>query len=448
MKKNDIIELTITAMSSEGNGIGRYDGLAVFVPLTAVGDVCKVRILKVKSNCAFGKLEELISGSADRCEPDCAVFSKCGGCAYRHITYSAELGIKKQRVEDCIRRIGGIDMSPVCIVGADSPERYRNKAQYPVSSDYTVGFYRNHSHDIIASGDCKLQPEVFYKITELFTEWIKSKKLSVYNEENGKGLIRHLYLRFAEATNEIMVAVVINGNNLPDSDELVTLLKNEIGEQLKTVVLNINKSKTNVILGDSCKTLYGEGYIFDILCGVRVRINPLSFYQVNRTMAEKLYKKAAEYAEPGGKTVLDLYCGAGTIGLSMADGAKEIIGVEIIEEAVKDAEFNAENNGIKNTRFVCADAAKAAESLKNEGIKPDVVIVDPPRKGCSEELIHTIAEDFCPERVVYVSCDPATLARDLKIFNNLGYELIEYTPFDLFPRTYHVETVAKLERNI
>lgn len=446
MKKNDIIELTITAMSSEGSGIGRYNGLAVFVPMSAIGDRLTVKILKVKSNCAFGKIESIIEPSGDRCTPDCTAFSKCGGCVYRHITYSAELEIKKQRVEDCIRRIGGVDMRPVGIVGADSSERYRNKAQYPVSNDYTVGFYRNHSHDIIASGDCKLQPEVFYKITELFTEWIKSKKLSVYNEESGKGLIRHLYLRFAEATNEIMVAVVINGNSLPESNELVTLLKNEIGEQLKTVVLNINKAKTNVILGDSCKTLYGEGYIFDILCGVRVRINPLSFYQVNRTMAEKLYNKAAEYAEPEGKTVLDLYCGAGTIGLSMADRAKKILGVEIIPEAVKDAEFNAENNGIKNARFVCADATKAAENLKNQGIKPDVVIVDPPRKGCSEELVRTIAKDFCPERVVYVSCDPATLARDVKIFETLGYKLKEYTAFDLFPRTHHVETVAKLER--
>ncbi len=446
MKKNDIIELTVTAMSSEGSGIGRYDGLAVFVPMAAVGDVCKVRILKVKSNCAFGKVESIEEPSSDRCEPDCAVFSKCGGCVYRHINYDAELKIKKQRVEDCIRRIGGIDMSPVGIVGADSPERYRNKAQYPVSSEYTVGFYRNHSHDIIASGDCKLQPEVFYKITELFTKFIKEKNLSVYDEKTGKGLIRHLYLRIAEETREIMVSVVINGDNLPFADELCNILKNSIGDSLKTVVLNINKAKTNVILGDKCKTIFGDGHIFDILCGVKVRINPLSFYQVNRTMAEKLYNKAAEYAQPEDKTVLDLYCGAGTIGLSMADKAKDIIGVEIIPEAVRDAEFNAGNNEIRNARFICSDAAKAAEELKSEGVKPDVVILDPPRKGCSEELLHTVAKGFCPERLVYVSCDPATLARDVKIFETLGYKLNEYTAFDLFPRTHHVETVACLIR--
>ena len=211
MKKNDIIELTVTAMSSEGSGIGRYDGLAVFVPLSAVGDRLSVKILKVKSNCAFGKIESIVEPSADRCAPDCAVFSKCGGCVYRHINYEAELKIKKQRVEDCVRRIGGIDMSPAMIVGAENPERYRNKAQYPVSSDYTVGFYRNHSHDIISSGDCKLQPEVFYQITELFTKFIKEKNLSVFDEKSGRGLIRHLYLRIAEATGEIMVSVKSNG---------------------------------------------------------------------------------------------------------------------------------------------------------------------------------------------------------------------------------------------
>ena len=446
MKKNDIIELAITAMSSEGSGIGRYEGLAVFVPLTAVGDRVSVKILKVKSNVAYGKIEKIIEPSTDRTEPDCAVFSKCGGCSYRHIGYDAELKIKKQRVEDCIKRIGKIDMDARDIVG-ESPERYRNKAQYPVAADYSVGFYRNHSHDIIASGDCLLQPAVFYKITELFKDFIKSKSLSVYNEESGKGLIRHLYLRQAEATGEIMVSVVINGENLPYFDELLEILKAQIGDSFKTLVLNINKAKTNVILGDRCKTLYGDGVIFDVLCGVKVRINPLSFYQVNRKMAEKLYQKAAEYAEPDGKAVLDLYCGAGTIGLSMAKAAREVIGVEIIPEAVRDAEFNAKNNGIENARFICGDAAAAAKSLKAEKIRPDVVVLDPPRKGCSEELLKTVASDFCPERVVYVSCDPATLARDIKILEDLGYKLAEYTAFDLFPRTHHVETVALLTIN-
>ncbi len=443
MTKNDIIKLDVTAMSSEGSGIGRYEGLAVFVPQAAIGDTLEVKILKVKSNCAFGKIERIISPSTDRIEPDCPVFSKCGGCVYRHISYASELKIKEQRVEDCVRRIGKLDMSPNKIVGGEE-QRYRNKAQYPVSDDFMVGFYANHSHRIIRSGDCRLQPEIFYDITELFCEFLKENNISVYNEEKGRGLVRHLYIRLAEKTGEIMVCVVINGESLPNSDMLISALREKIGVRLKTVVLNVNQAKTNVILGNKNKTLYGEGVIYDILCGVRVRINPLSFYQVNRKMAERLYDKAKEYAIPKDKVILDLYCGAGTIGLSMANEAKQIIGVEIIPEAVKDAEFNAEVNGISNARFVCADAAKAADSLKNEGISPDVVILDPPRKGCSEELIHTIAEDFAPERIVYVSCDPATLARDLSLFEALGYKLREYAPFDLFPRTAHVETVCSL----
>ena len=445
MKKNDFIELEITAMSSEGSGIGRYEGLAVFVPMTAIGDRIKAKILKVKSNCAFGKVEEIITASPDRRDIDCAAFSKCGGCVYRHISYEAELRAKQKKVEDAVKRIGGINMEPQPIC-SDTPFRYRNKAQYPVSEDYTVGFYASHSHRIIPSGDCRLQPEEFYKISQIFTEWIKGKKLSVYNEQTGKGLIRHLYLRLAVATNELMVCVVINGDSLPDSDELVKLLLEKTGERLKAVVLNINKAKTNVILGNKCKNLYGDGYIYDILCGIKVRIDPLSFYQVNRDMAERLYKKAAEYVKPKGKTLLDLYCGAGTIGLSMADKAKEIIGVEIVPEAVKDAKFNARNNNITNARFICFDAANAAEALNKEGISPEVIIVDPPRKGCSEELLKIIANDFCPERLVYISCDPATLGRDIKILSSLGYELKEYMPFDLFPRTSHIETVALLSR--
>ncbi len=445
MKKNDIITLTVTAMSSEGSGIGRYEGIAVFVPQTAVGDTAEVKILKVKSNCAYGRLERLLAPSPDRAQPDCPVFSRCGGCVYRHISYEAELKIKSQRVEDCIRRIGKTAMSPMPICSGTAA-RYRNKAQYPVASDCTVGFYANHSHRIIPSGDCRLQPEIFGKITELFCRFLKEKDISVYSEETGRGLVRHLYIRHAEKTGEIMVAVVINGESLPESECLISSLRREIGEALKTVVLNINRERTNVILGNKNKTLYGEGVIYDILCGVRVRINPLSFYQVNRNMAERLYEKAREYAAPEGKILLDLYCGAGTIGLSMAKEAKSLIGVEIIPEAVRDAEFNAETNGIRNARFVSADAAKAAEKLKKEGISPDVVILDPPRKGCSAELLHTVAEDFSPERIVYVSCDPATLARDLNILEGLGYKLIEYTPFDLFPRTAHVETVALLSR--
>ncbi|MBR4116701.1 MAG: 23S rRNA (uracil(1939)-C(5))-methyltransferase RlmD, partial [Clostridia bacterium] len=278
------------------------------------------------------------------------------------------------------------------------------------------------------------------------TDWAKEKDLSIYNEAENKGFLRHIYIRKAAETHEIMVCLVINGDFLPESASLVEKLQAICGSDLQSVQININKKDTNVILGDTCKTVYGSDYITDILCGVKVRLSPLSFYQVNHTMAEMLYEKAKEYANPYGKNIIDLYCGAGTIGLSMASESASIIGVEIVPEAIKDAQFNAKNNGIENARFICADATAAAEQLANEGITADVVIVDPPRKGCTPEVIETIANHFKPERVVYVSCDSATLARDIKIFGEKGYKLVEYTPCDLFPRTAHVETVALLSR--
>lgn len=446
MQKNDEIILNVTDVTNEGSGVGKSGGMAVFVPLTAVGDKARVKILKVKKNYAFGKLIEIIEPSADRITPDCPVFNKCGGCVFRHISYEAELNLKASKVYEVIKRIGGIDLKPQSILYGDNTDRYRNKAQFPVDLDGAAGFYAFHSHRIVPCSDCKLQPLEFGEIVEICEKWIERNKISIYNEENSKGLLRHIYIRKAEQTGEIMLTLVINGDSLPYADRLVSALNQAFDENLKSLQININKENTNVILGDKCKTLYGESYITDILCDVKVRLSALSFYQVNRTMAEKLYKKAAEYAEPKDKNILDLYCGAGTIGLSMARQAKSVIGVEIIPVAVKDAEYNARLNGIENARFICADAAKAAEELAKENIKTDVVIVDPPRKGCSAELIDTIANKFSPERVVYVSCDPATLARDVKIFGELGYRLLEYTPCDLFPRTSHIETVALLKK--
>lgn len=446
MQKNDEIEIEITDMTDEGSGIGRYDGMAVFVPCTAVGDRARVLVLKVKKTYAYGKLLKLIVPSPDRAENDCPSFNRCGGCVYRHISYDAECRIKYNRVYEAVKRIGGVDLKPREIIGSDSPDRYRNKAQYPVAGDGALGFYAFHSHRIIPCGECALQPELFGKITAAVTEWIRERGISVYNEQTHKGLLRHIYLRIAEKTGEIMAVAVINGEKLPFAEDFVNRLFAVCGESLKSVQLNTNRERTNVILGDKCKTLYGGDYITDILCGVKVRLSPLSFYQVNRATAEKLYKKAAEYAAPDGKVILDLYCGAGTIGLSMAKKAKRIIGAEIVPEAVEDARYNAKLNGIENAEFICADSAKAAALLKDRGLKPEVVILDPPRKGCSAELINTVAEDFSPERVVYVSCDPATLARDIKIFTEKGYSLTEYTPVDMFPRTAHIECCALLCR--
>ncbi len=444
MQKNDEIILNVTDVTNEGSGVGKYDGMAIFVPLTAVGDTVKVKILKVKKSYAFGKLLEIITPSPDRVTPDCPVFNQCGGCAFRHISYEAELKIKENKVYEAIKRIGGVDLAPNPIMFDESSNRYRNKAQLPISNDGCAGFFAFHSHRIIPIDDCKLQPEEFKSIINICEKWIKRHNISIYSEENGNGLMRHIYLRKAEKTQETMVVFVINGDAVPFADEIISELKGILGNSLKSVQLNINKKNTNVILGEECKVIYGEAYITDILCDVKVRLSPLSFYQVNRNMAEKLYRKAAKYANPSAKNLLDLYCGTGTIGLSMANTAKSVIGVEIIPDAIKDAEFNAKINGIKNTRFICGDAAKAAEKLSEEKIKTDIVIVDPPRKGCSPQLIETISKDFSPERVVYVSCDPATLARDIKLFDTFGYKLIEYTPCDLFPRTSHVETVALL----
>lgn len=445
MKKNDEIILEIDGYTSEGSGVGHIDGMAVFVPLTAVGDTVRVKILKIKKTYCYGKAIEILTASADRITPDCPVFSRCGGCVYRHISYEAEKKIKSDKVYNAIKRIGGIDLAPNEIIGAKNENGYRNKAQYPISENGNVGFYGTHSHRVIECENCLLQPEIFENICRVITDFLKENNISIYNEDVHTGLVRHIYLRNAAKTGEIMVVLVINGDTLPLADTLVQKLKELLGEKLKSVQLNINKKDTNVILGDKCITLWGDTYITDILCDVKVRISPLSFYQVNRDMAEALYKKAAEYADCADKTVLDLYCGAGTIGLSMAKTAKKIIGVEIIPDAVHDAKINAKENGIDNAEFICGDAAAAALKLAERGEKPDVVIVDPPRKGCEEALLNTIANDFSPEKIVYVSCDPSTLARDIAILSKLGYTLQEYTPVDLFPRTSHVETVALLK---
>ncbi len=446
MKKNDIIELEITDISSEGSGIGKYEGQAIFVPLTAVGDRIRARVLKVKKNYAFAKCEEIIVPSEHRIDTDCGVFARCGGCVFRHISYENEAALKQNRVTQTMKRIGKVTLEAQPIIFAANPDRYRNKALYPVAEGGEIGFYSHHSHRAIPCGDCLLHPEIFDKAGEVFTAFVKKHNISVYNEETHSGLLRHFYLRYGKETGEIMVGIVINGNDLPHKNELVGDLKNALGENLKSVILNINTKKTNVVLGDKNILLFGKEYIYDVLCGVKVRISPHSFYQVNHDMAERLYKKAAEYAEPLGKNILDLYCGAGTIGLSMAREAKSIIGVEIIAAAVRDANINAKENGITNARFICGDARVAAEQLRNENISADVVILDPPRKGCEEALLHTVANDFAPERIVYVSCDVATLARDTAILETLGYKLQEYTPVDLFPRTAHVETVALLSR--
>ena len=447
VNKNDEFKLNITGYTSEGGGIGKFDGQAIFVENTAVGDEILCHIIKAKKTYAIGKAIKIIKPSKSRIEPECDTFKCCGGCSFGHIKYEEELKYKAQKVEDAFKRIGGLSPEFKPIISSPETTRYRNKAQYPVRREngiLNIGFYAKKSHRVIDGGDCLLQPEDFTRIIEIFKSWINENNITVYNEEIGIGLLRHIYLRKAFSTGEIMVCAVINGVALPNSNELLEKLISVEG--FKTLVVNINREKTNVVLGEKCINLYGDGYITDILSGVKIKLSPLSFYQVNRNGAELLYKKAAEYVAPTpDQTVLDLYCGTGTIGLSMAKNIKSLIGVEIIPEAIEDAKANAKLNNIENATFICGDASVAAEKLKNEGIKPDTIILDPPRKGCAEELLKTVAQ-INPQKIVYVSCDPATLARDCARLSVLGYEVKEVTPVDMFPRTHHVETVALITK--
>ena len=452
MKKNDIVKIKITSATAEGSGVGKTeDNIVVFVPMTAIGDEIEARILKVKKTYAFGKIEKIITPSAARISPDCPNFSKCGGCVWRHISYDEELKIKSQKVKDAVERIGGISTEFRPIIGSDRVNRYRNKAQFPFGKDKeggaVIGFYAFHSHRIIDCDDCALQPEIFKTVMDVTRDFIERTNTDIYDESTGKGRLRHLYIRLGEVTNELMVCYVVNGNGLKQEDMLVKMLRESL-PNLKTVVFNSNREKTNVILGNKNRVAYGKGYITDVLCRLKFKISPFSFWQVNRAQAEKLYSKAKEYAKlSGDEVLLDLYCGTGTIGLTMAQDCKQLVGVEIVEDAVNDAKANAEANGINNARFICADAPTAAEQLRKEGTAPDVVILDPPRKGCGEELVKTIRK-MNPKRVVYVSCDPATLARDLKYFAENGYITQEVTPCDMFPRTAHCETVVLLSRKM
>lgn len=448
VKKNDRVPLLIESCSANGSGVGRYDGMAIFVPATAPGDEITAHILKAKKTYAFAKVESIVKPSPDRIEPKCPVYLRCGGCAFSHMNYAAEAKIKAEHVAECFRRIGGVEPQLEPIIAAESDEHYRNKAQYPVAmqdGELKLGFFSPHSHRVVHCPDCLLQPPEFADILGVFTDYIKQFRVPVYDETTHRGLLRHIYLRKGEASGEIMVCAVINGKSLPAEDRLAEMLT-AANKHIKSIIINSNTRDTNVILGGECRTVWGSDCITDILCSLRFRISPLSFYQVNRTQAERLYNKAAEYASlTGEETVLDLYCGAGTIGLSMASKAKKLIGVEIVPEAIEDAKVNAHLNGVENAEFICGDATAAAQVLKSKGVRPDVIVLDPPRKGCSPDMLATAAA-MQPERIVYVSCDPATLARDCGAFADLGYHAAKATPVDMFPRTGHVETVCLLSR--
>ncbi len=456
LKKNQFVELTVTGITGEGSGVARYvsedypaPGFVVFIPGTALGDRLICRIVKVLKNHAFGIVEELLVPSSDRLpQVDCPAFGRCGGCNWRHVTYEAECRYKQNWVQDTMRRVGAVEAPVLPLIGGDHPDRYRNKAQFPVAEGTDgplIGFFAPRSHRIIPCRDCRLQPKGYAAVLDAVDAWMRASGAAAYDEERHTGLVRHIYIRQAAVTGEMMVCLVCTKAKLPEVDTLIERMQ-QAAPALVSLTVNINPERTNVILGSRNVTLWGADSIVDRLCGLHFRLSPHSFYQVNHAQTEKLYRLAAQAAGLTGKeTLLDLYCGTGTIGLSMAHTAGCVIGVEVVEAAVRDARRNAAANHIRNARFICADAAQAAAQLKKEGTHPDVVILDPPRKGCSPDLIDTVAE-MAPSRVVYVSCDPATLARDLRLFAEKGYRTQWVQPVDLFPRTAHVENVASLTK--
>lgn len=448
MNKNDICTLEITSISNDGAGVGRdEDGKVVFVPMTAVGDICRVKILKAKSSYSYGKIEEILTPSPDRTENDCPVFGRCGGCTLRHISYEAEARAKDDFVKDAFTRIGGLEPEFLPFIKNDDTDRYRNKAQYPIGRDkegnVICGFYATNSHRITPCGDCVLQPEIFSEIVSFIREYIQSNKLSVYNEAENKGVMRHICLRKGHYSGEINVTLVAR-RKIPELQRLSKELMAKFPD-IKGVVLNINKQDTNVIMGDEEILLAGTSEILDTMCGNTVSVSPRSFYQVNTPMAERLYNIAKEFAGPKDKVIADIYCGIGTIGLSMAKEAKRVIGVEIVESAVENAKKNAELNGFDNAEFYRADAESAADIIKNAGLKPDVVILDPARKGCEGRTLESIAA-LRAERIVMISCNPATAARDCKALSELGYRCEKVRGVDLFSRTGHVECVVLMSR--
>lgn len=456
LEKNDIVRLTISDIGTDGEGIGKVDGYTLFVKDAVIGDTITARVIKLKKNYGYGRLMEVIEPSKDRVEPVCPVARQCGGCQIQQMSYDAQLDFKRKLVEGNLRRIGGFpDINVLPVIGMDEPYHYRNKAQYPVGRDkdgnVVIGFYAGRTHCIIDNQDCAIGARENVKILTAIRDYINENKVSVYDENTGNGAVRHILIRKGFHTGQVMVCIVVNGESLPQEDKLVAKLtglelwENE-GGNIYSVMININRENTNVILGDRCRTLWGKDYIEDSINGITFQISPLSFYQVNPVQTEKLYGKALEYAGlTGNEVVWDMYCGIGTISLIMATRAKKVYGVEIVPAAIENAKNNARINGLDNAEFYVGKSEEIAPKLAEQGAVPDVIVVDPPRKGCDEALLDTIVK-MQPERVVYVSCDSATLARDLKYLAARGYEVKTVQPVDQFCHTVHVESVVLLSQ--
>ena len=443
LEKNKVYRARVEGYTSEGLGVARIDGQAVFVHRALRGEDCDVLLLKVLKNAAFGKVVKVHEPSPHRVEPDCPYYGKCGGCDFRHMDREEELYAKKTRVQDALRRIGGSDVQVEEILAGERLH-YRNKSQFPIAADGTVGFYKARSHQVIPVENCLLQKVDANNVQLKFDRYIRLYNVSCYDERTQQGLLRHLYVR-TNGAGESLVCIFANGRELPHEAELVALLR-EASPRIVGVVLGVNTQPTGAILGKEYRTLWGTDVLTDELCGLTFRLSVPSFYQVNREMAEVLYAKAVEFAAlTGTETVLDLYCGAGTITQVMARHAGRVIGAEIVPEAIEDAKENAKRNGVENVEFFCGDASAVAADFAAKGLRPDVICVDPPRKGLAPEVVRAAAQ-MAPRRIVYVSCDPATLARDVKLFAAEGYDAVRAAAVDMFPGTANVESVVALER--
>ena len=447
--KNQIYEAEIVDYTAEGQGVAKIEGCAVFIPNAIVGEKCRVRIEKAQKTWAAGKIVELLEKSPHRVNRECPAAKLCGGCDFWHMDYQEETRLKAERVRGCLNRIGGETLESLPILSAPTCYGYRNKAQYPVSSKKGrayAGFFRAGTHSVVENERCRILPAETDGVKDAVIDYVNHFRIIVYDETTHKGLLRHIYVRRGAVSGQILVCLVVNGRKLPHTQELIQRLKKLSG--FTTLVLSVNEKKANTILGDEFITLYGPGYIEDTLCGLNFRLSPRSFYQVNHHQAQRLYQAAIQQAGiTKSDTVLDLYCGVGTITLAMAGAAGKVIGVEVIPQAVEDARDNARRNGIENAEFFCGDAGQAALELEKNGVKADVAVVDPPRKGLNADTIEALAR-MAPRRIVYVSCDPATLARDVALLKERGYRLKNAMAADLFPRCAHVESIVCLIRRI
>ncbi|MCH5268234.1 MAG: 23S rRNA (uracil(1939)-C(5))-methyltransferase RlmD [Lachnospiraceae bacterium] len=452
-RKNDELLLKIEDMGTEGEGIGRADGYALFVKDALIGDLVRVRVMKTRKHFGYARLLEIVKPSPFRVEPKCPVARQCGGCQLQHCSYEKQLQWKEEKILNCLKRIGGVDVNQVIvepIMGMASPYHYRNKSQYPVGynrdGEPVAGFYVGRTHQIIPCRNCEVGDPSNQLILDTVLDFMKDNRIPAYVEKEHRGLVRHILIRVGKETGQIMVCLIINGKKLPKSELLVEQLR-QVNPQIASICLNVNEADTNVILGEEIIPLYGEPYIEDCIGELRYRISPLSFYQVNPEQTKRLYETALEYADlQGAETVWDLYCGIGTISLFLSQKADKVYGVEIVPQAIEDAKYNAELNHITNAEFFVGAAeevvpAKFRES--GDALRADVVVLDPPRKGCEEKLLQTVIE-MEPKRIVYVSCDPGTLARDLKYLRENGYELERVRGCDMFGMSYHVESVSKL----